>query len=94
MFKLKGILPYIKTFSQPMINFIEIDPEVCSIFSEQEIEDSNPISLESPHNQIWHMQFYVATSREGNIVVITLYTALEKVHMFTFCLNFSNTQTM
>jgi hypothetical protein len=70
------ISPYIESFPQPNLNYIEEDLGVYSIFSK---EDRIPLEQIDLDDGMWHMHFDGSCSSEGKRASIILYSPVEKM---------------
>jgi len=83
----EGIIsPYIESVPQPNVNYIEEDLRVYSIFGDEDNTSLEQIDLE---DGMWHMHFEGSCTNEGNIAGIILYSHVDKIHNFSYRLEFA-----
>jgi ribonuclease HI len=80
------ISPYIENVPQSNVHYIEEDPRVYSIFTEEDNTLLEQINLD---DDMWHMHFDGACSSEGNEVGIILVSPAEKIHNPSYRLEFT-----
>jgi hypothetical protein len=85
------ISPYIESVPQPNVNDLKEFLGVYSIFS-----DEGDTMLEPNYfdDGMWHMHFNGSFSNEGNGADIILYSPIDKIHNFSYRLEFSFTNNV